>query len=281
MTDTHRDRKPLSARHLMGEDEQKLDLMILLAEDDFINRKVAMGMLEKLGHSARIASNGQEVLDLHKQYPFGLILMDVQMPIMDGFQAAKLIRQREKISGNHLPIIVMTAYAMKGDRERCLKAGMDGYLSKPIKIEELEKEIERFAAPLMPLAAAQKEPASINIEALSKKVFDGRGALDNLSGNKELLKEITGLFLEKTPLLIRELNEALFCGNINLIEQQAHTLKGSALNTGASKIADEAFRIQLAARRNDIAKCGLVLRRIEKEIKNLESVLSGFNWEKI
>lgn len=157
---------------------------------------------------------------------------------------------------------------------------MDGYLSKPIKIEELKKEIERFA-PLMPSAAAQKEPASINIETLSNKVFDGRGALNNLGGNKELLKEITGLFLEKTPFLIRELKEALSCGDVNLIEQQAHTLKGRALNIGASKIADEAFRIQLVARRNDTAKYGLALRRIEKEFKNLEMVLSGFNWENI
>jgi len=280
MTNTQRDRERPSVRHLIEEDKQRKGRMVLLAEDDFINRKVAVGILEKQGHSVRTANNGQEVLDLHKQHAFDVILMDVQMPIMDGLQATKLIRQREEVSGNHLPIIAMTAYAMKGDRERCLKAGMDGYLSKPIKIEELKKQIEKFA-PLMPSAAAQKEPASINIETLSNEVFDGRGALNNLGGNKELLKEITGLFLEKTPFLIQELKEALSCRDVNLIEQQAHTLKGRALNIGASKIADEAFRIQLVARRNDTAKYSLALRRIEKEFKNLEMVLSGFNWEKI
>lgn len=118
MTNTQRDRERPSVRHLIEEDKQRKGRMVLLAEDDFINRKVAVGILEKQGHSVRIANNGQEVLDLHKQHPFDLILMDVQMPIMDGLQATKLIRQREEVSGNHLPIIAMTAYAMKGDRER-------------------------------------------------------------------------------------------------------------------------------------------------------------------
>jgi CheY-like chemotaxis protein len=117
-------------------------LKILLAEDNIINQKVATGLVENMGHSVRIAGDGTEVLSIMDTESFDVILMDVQMPNMDGFDATRTIREREKLSGAHIPIIAMTAYAMKGDREKCFEVGMDGYVSKPINVNELEQALD-------------------------------------------------------------------------------------------------------------------------------------------
>ena len=122
--------------------EQKGGLHILLAEDNHINQAVVRGVLGKRGHRVEIANDGREALDKIKNGPFDLVLMDVQMPELDGLEATGLIRQMEKTTGGHVPIIAMTAHALKGDRERCLATGMDGYISKPIRTQELLKEIE-------------------------------------------------------------------------------------------------------------------------------------------
>jgi signal transduction histidine kinase/CheY-like chemotaxis protein len=119
-------------------------LRILLAEDNAVNQKVAVRTLQKQGHSVTVASSGRVVLELLKQQTFELILMDVQMPEMDGMEATRNIREQEKITGRHIPIIALTAHAMSGDRERCLAAGMDGYTTKPIRLDELNREIERW-----------------------------------------------------------------------------------------------------------------------------------------
>jgi two-component system, sensor histidine kinase and response regulator len=120
------------------------ELRILLAEDNSVNQKVARRMLEKEHHSVTVVGDGLEALDALERQPFDLILMDIQMPEMDGFQAAIAIREKERTSGGHIPIIALTAHAMAGDRDRCLTAGMDGYVSKPIRIAELIGEIKRL-----------------------------------------------------------------------------------------------------------------------------------------
>ena len=122
--------------------EQKPGLHILLAEDNRVNQAVVRGVLGKRGHRAEIANDGREVLEKIKSANFDLVLMDAQMPELDGFETTACIRQMEKTKGGHLPIIAVTAHALKGDRERCLAAGMDGYTSKPIRMEDLLKEIE-------------------------------------------------------------------------------------------------------------------------------------------
>jgi CheY-like chemotaxis protein len=126
-------------------------LQILLAEDSLTNQKLALGVLQKWGHILTIANNGAEAVKLSEQNAFDLILMDVQMPELDGFQATAAIREREQKAGTHTPIVAMTAHAMKGDREKCLAAGMDGYVAKPIRFRELQTAIAQFnSAPLDP-----------------------------------------------------------------------------------------------------------------------------------
>jgi CheY-like chemotaxis protein len=119
---------------------------VLLAEDNPVNQELAVELLQMRGHSVRIAGNGIEVLSALDRESFDVILMDVQMPDMDGFQATAAIRSREKHSGEHIPIIAITGYAMKGDRQRCLDAGMDGYICKPIRSKELFEVVEQFTA---------------------------------------------------------------------------------------------------------------------------------------
>jgi CheY-like chemotaxis protein len=136
-----KDRIPLITRYTIRKERPRF--RILLAEDNIINQKVAVHILGKKGHKVTVANNGQEVLSILKKKTFDLILMDVQMPEMDGFEATVTIRKKEKKTRSHIPIIAMTAHAMKGDRERCLDAGMDDYVAKPLKPEELMKTIER------------------------------------------------------------------------------------------------------------------------------------------
>jgi two-component system, sensor histidine kinase and response regulator len=134
----------LVTRHSLR--ENKKHLKILLVEDNAVNQKLAARLLEKRGHLVELAWNGKEALAALEKQSFDLIFMDVQMPEMDGFQATAAIRQDEKTSGQHLPIVAMTAHAMEGDRERCLEAGMDNYLSKPIGLEKLDELLKCFLA---------------------------------------------------------------------------------------------------------------------------------------
>ena len=133
-------RPALVTRHSVR--EVKRCLSVLLAEDNAINQKLATRILQKMGHTVTIAENGREALQILENARFDIILMDVQMPEMDGFEATSSIREKERITGGHIPIVAMTAHAMSGDREKCLAAGMDGYVSKPINTQELVENIE-------------------------------------------------------------------------------------------------------------------------------------------
>jgi two-component system, sensor histidine kinase and response regulator len=133
----------LVTRHALQ--EQRQSLSFLVAEDNAVNQRLIARLLEKRGHSVMLVQNGREALEALEKQPFDIVLMDVQMPEMDGFEATQLIREKEKTSGTHLAIIALTAHAMKGDEERCLACGMDGYVTKPIKLEELFSVVEKVA----------------------------------------------------------------------------------------------------------------------------------------
>jgi CheY-like chemotaxis protein len=134
------DMKTLVPRHSIRESGRKL--RILLAEDNPVNQKLATKLLEKMGHTVIVAEDGSKALEVLKQDTFDLVMMDVQMPVMDGFETTQIIRNQEERTGRHIPIVAMTAHAMKGDRERCLESGMDGYVSKPINLQELHETID-------------------------------------------------------------------------------------------------------------------------------------------
>ncbi|MEW6379380.1 MAG: PAS domain S-box protein [bacterium] len=276
----------LVTRHTLREKKNRRSLSILLAEDDPINQKVAVGMLKKQGYLVQVAEDGEKALMVLDHQPVDLVLMDVQMPVMDGFEATRAIREREKLSGLHTPIIAITAHAMKGDKDRCLEAGMDGYISKPIKMTELEQEIERLI-PASGLADIEVEdapspPAKVLArEVLARKVFDASNTLVNLDGDRKLLREVVDLFRKKAPTQIQQLNEAYLNDETSLLEHLAHSLKGSAANVGANRLSDASFRLELAARGGEREKFGELIQRIEQEMESYETLLSGFSWESI
>jgi CheY-like chemotaxis protein len=221
---------------------------ILLVEDNAVNRKLAVTRLEQWGHNVSIAENGQQALDRLAQQGFDLILMDVQMPVMGGFEATAKIREREGQTGRRTPILAMTANAMSGDRERCLQAGMDGYVSKPIRAEEMFNSIEQalsggiFTAEIV--AQTGPGPAA---------EFDYSAALAR--ADQEVLEIIGDLVLEDCPRLLSDLVKAVAEGDQELIKRSVHTLKGMLGNFGetpALKIAEKADMLASTGRLADL-----------------------------
>jgi PAS domain S-box-containing protein len=253
-------------------------LHILLAEDNAINQRLAITMLEKRGHTVAVACNGKEALAASEKAIFDLILMDVQMPEMDGFEATKAIREREALAGQtpgapasfRIPIVAMTAHAMKGDRERCLEAGMDAYVSKPIQGRKLFDVIESvFALPAEP----QKEARS---EESPEPVFDRSAVLDRVEGDRKLLHEILGLFFDEIPGLMSEIQEPLARGDARALERAAHTLKGCVGTFGARRAYDLAQTLETMGRGGNLTEANQTYAKLEAEIARLTGALTAF-----
>ncbi len=239
----------------------KASLRILLAEDNRINQKVAVGLLTRSGHRVEIANNGKEALERWERESFDLILMDVQMPEMNGFEATGLIRERERGTGQHMKIIAMTAHAMKGDRERCLAAGMDAYLSKPIKVSELDKTILELSA--------QVESSSAH------DLFDFEKAVAALGGDEELLREVVTLFLQHGPQMLKELRAAVDEGKDVESQRKAHSLKGALLCLGADRVVSIAQAVENQAASGQWIALGESLSTLEEQMDRLVRILSN------
>jgi signal transduction histidine kinase/CheY-like chemotaxis protein len=201
-------------------------LRVLVAEDNIVNQRVAVGLLTKRGHEVKVASNGQEAVDAAESGDFDVVLMDVQMPIMGGIEATAAIREREGGAGGHLRILAMTAHAMMGDRERCLAAGMDGYLSKPIDPVMLYAALEYDGAGSAPAAPPAAPALAIDREQL----------LMRLGGDEELLTEVVDLFLADCPVRLAAIKTAVDARDAEGIRKAAHALKGAAGNLSAARL---------------------------------------------
>jgi CheY-like chemotaxis protein len=196
-----------------------------VAEDNHVNQTVAVRILGKMGHSAVVANNGKEVLSLLAQQTFDLVLMDIQMPEMDGLTATKKIREGELQSHSHMPIIAMTAHAMKGDRERCLEGGMDGYVSKPIVGKELEEAIASAVKSRSDTGdRVTNEIPKGNAPPNGTPVWDAGQVLKRLGGDEKLFYEVVQIFLEETPKNLDGLRQAISRGDAETIEKTAHSL---------------------------------------------------------
>jgi CheY-like chemotaxis protein len=259
---------PLITRHSIEEGRKRLS--VLLVEDNVVNQKVAAMMLEKRGHRVVVSSNGKEALDAFDKEHVDLILMDVQMPEMDGFEATKLIREREKANGGHIPIVAMTAHAMKGDREKCLSAGMDSYISKPINAEDLFSVIENLTN-----GSRDKEsrPASKYVAPLAEDVFDLSKAMSAVDGDRQVFEEVANVFLKDAADKIGELKEGVCRNDAKAVEQSAHALKGSVGYFGAKRAFDAAQRLELIGKNGTWAEAETAQLELEREIKSLESAM--------
>jgi CheY-like chemotaxis protein len=209
-------------------------LRILLAEDNIVNQRVAVGLLKKRGHEVIVANNGVEALDELARGPVDLVLMDMQMPQMGGLEATEKIRERERESGAHTRIVAMTAHAMSGDRERCLEAGMDGYLSKPIDPAVLFATVEQTDAGLAADTGGRSVSAAVDRDAL----------LNRVGGDEELFVEIVRLFLADCPVRVADIQAAVEAADANAIRLTAHALKGAAGNLSAMDLMSAARALE-------------------------------------
>jgi PAS domain S-box-containing protein len=250
--------------------KQQASLRLLLAEDNKINQAVATGLLQKRGHEVVVANNGLEALAILDTISIDVVLMDIRMPEMDGFAATALIREREKMTGKHLPIVALTAHAMEGDRERFLDAGMDGYLSKPIRVPDLEEMLAGFSRPI-PEGAVPDHPA-MRSPAVS---VDEADLMDRLDGDFAFLTELTEVFREQYPAQLAVARRALANGDLDGLKGVGHSLKGSLANLAANQACDMASILEELPGRSELIAAGPKLDQLEQELDRVYESLTA------
>ncbi|HWE35348.1 MAG TPA: response regulator [Isosphaeraceae bacterium] len=241
-------------------------MTILLAEDNAINRRLAVRLLERRGHSVVVAGDGREAVEAAEKWDFDLILMDVHMPEMGGFEATAAIRAREAAVGRRTPIVAMTAGAMIGDRERCLAAGMDGYVSKPVREADLWEAIAAVV-PSRPAATAPE------VEAPGLPPMDD--LLGHFDGDGDLLGEIAALFVEDAPRLRAEIAAAVDRGDGPALQLASHTLKGALTHFGVEAACDEARALELMGRDANLSLAPAAMARLERHLDRIVPALAG------
>ena len=230
---------------------------VLLVEDNEVNRKVAVRLLGKLGYAVDVASDGEEAVEKTAQQRYDAVLMDVHMPRMDGLEATRLIRERERGTGEHQVIIAMTASVMKEDVQRCLASGMDDYLSKPVKMEVLQEMLEKWQDSGSPAESMELSPIDRDFLA------------DMTGGDPEFERELLREFLSTIPGLIEQVRQALGSGNGTALASAAHTIKGSARAVGAHTFAEIAFALERAGKE----------QRMEEALETAQSLFA--EWQRV
>lgn len=285
----------LITRHVLSE-QRRFGLRLLLAEDNSINQKLAIVLLQKAGYSVDAVDTGIQAVEKAKTEEYNAVLMDVQMPEMDGLEATRLIREWESGRGRHIPIIAMTAHAMRGDRERCLEAGMDDYISKPLEPKALLNALDRLlqtsdsthesesaagvfpaefeeglfgeSAPASPPTeeAAPVHPAESSSPALPLNL---EGALYRFGGDRAFMLEMCKDYMEHLPARLAEIKEAAQAGDANRLTRVAHNLKGISLNFNAETLAGIALQLEEAGRREELSRAPALVRQLEAEAQRV------------
>jgi PAS domain S-box-containing protein len=254
-----------------AQDDAKRKMRILVAEDNSVNQRLAVRLLEREGHSVTIAGSGQEAVDVSGRDQFDLILMDVQMPRLDGLQATSRIRQRERGTGKRVPIVAMTAQAADSDRLRCLESGMDAYVTKPVCVPELMSMIESAVRGGNSMNADFTSEGS-SVEAQLKQL-DEALALSRVGGDADLLKEVIELFLDDYPATLDKIRSAVAAKDASALEHHAHSLKGSVSTFGANRAFEAAFALEKQGRQGDLAQAQDGLLQLENALEDLRPEL--------
>jgi CheY-like chemotaxis protein len=231
-------------------------LRVLVAEDNAVNQQVAAGMLERAGHEAVVAANGREALALLEKQSFDVVLMDVQMPELDGLETTTAIRERERTTGGHLPIVALTAHAMKGDAERCLEAGMDAYLAKPLQPRALVAAIDGVLG---------SRPGVLDLARL----------LERVGGDRKALAELVRIFEEDAPKQVARIRKAIGEGDGAALRAAAHALKGAVSNFAAPPATEAALRLQKMGEAGQLAGAEDALDLVERQIGALLASLAA------
>ena len=247
-------------------------LRILLAEDNIINRAVASRTLEKLGHTLIHAADGVEAVEAYKENQIDLVLMDIQMPEMDGFEATRAIRQIQAATGRRAPIVAMTAHAMAGDRERCLSGGMDDYISKPMRRDDLFRVLKSVTSNDMKTQNAENEE-----EPAAEAILNSREELlEQCDGDEDLLAKLVELFQKDTPEIVAAIREAVERSDALALTSSAHKLLSSVGAFGAARARGLAFELEEQGRQSDFNHAAERLERLEEEMDRIYAALADY-----
>jgi CheY-like chemotaxis protein len=244
---------------------------VLLAEDNLVNQTLATILLEKQGYSVTVVSDGKQALAALDKSKFDIVLMDIQMPELDGIGATAAIRAKEKETGFHMPIVAMTAHAMKGDREFCLASGMDAYLSKPIRGKELYETMDG----LLRTGAAPQSGSKETLQSDSA-LFDEAALLEQVNGSYELACQIVNAFLEESPELMSRVRVAVQQRNAVALRQAAHALKGAVSNFTSGRPFEVVVALETMARNQELSSVEKAGAEVEQEVGRLQKALLKF-----
>jgi two-component system, sensor histidine kinase and response regulator len=253
-------------------------LNVLLAEDNAVNQKLARALLEKRGHKVTIAGNGREALLALQQDHFDIVLMDVQMPELDGIEATKTIRAEEAKTGSHQPVIAMTALAMKGDRERCIEAGMDDYLTKPIRAIELDAILEKYGAKKA-RDQASREPAAQDSNRLDNGIVNANELLERIGNDRGFLAELVTVFREDHPSQLEQIANGLAKKDANEVKRGAHSLKGALSNLAAPAASALAAQLEQESASGDLPGAENTFRAFKTELNRVLDALNMLTQE--
>ena len=250
-------------------------LRILLAEDNVVNQRVAVSLLERRGHVVTVVADGEAAVQATARERFDAVLMDIQMPVMSGLDAARAIRQREHGTDRRVPIIAMTARAMAGDRDECLAAGMDGFLAKPVRGRDLHEALERYGAGGGRSAGVRAGDGAPIAAPSGSVVLDEDALTAATGGDAELVAELSTLFSDEGARLMNALREALAGGDAAAVTSAAHSLKGSIASLGGRAAQAAALRLEMLGRERDVEGARAAMPELEAEFARFEAALSS------
>jgi len=271
--------QPMVTRHTIREMRRRA-VRILLAEDNITNQEVAVGILKKMGLRADAVANGAEAVKALGTLPYDLVLMDVQMPEMDGLEATREIRNPKSAIPNHqIPIIAMTAHAMQGDRERCLEAGMNDYVTKPVSPQALAEVLDKWlpkktAPPTKQATPRPEDTPPVSAQEPETSVFDRAGMMARMMDDEDLARTVAEGFLEDIPRQIEALRGYLDAGDAPGAERQAHAIKGASANVGGERLRGVAFEMEKAGKAGDLDVVKARMADLEAQFNALKEAMT-------